>query len=69
MCGGVGVAVGVNVAREMEFYTEGGGRGRGGSVHGPRRNQLQRVSRMAAVLSCIRAYSIRRRKIRQFSDD
>jgi hypothetical protein len=47
----------------------GGGGGGGGSVHFPVRSQLWRRRLRAAVLSCNRAYSMRRRKRQQFSED
>jgi hypothetical protein len=65
MCGGVGGAVGVDVGREMGGYSKGGG----GSVHFPMYHQLRKLCRMAAVVSCNRAYSMRWRKRRRFSED
>jgi hypothetical protein len=65
MCGGVGVAVGVEVGREAGGYS----RGVGGSVHFPVHCQLWRLHHRAAVLSCIRMYSIQWKKRWRFSND
>jgi hypothetical protein len=65
MCGGVGVAVGLLVGREVGCYSGGVG----GSVHFPVRCQLRRLRLRAAVLSCIRVYSMQQRNRLRFSDD